>query len=138
MTYTITANAVRGGLLAAALLVAGAAPAQATHQESFQGNWLYVSVTHGDTRSSDTRGTLLMCDPPQGHSRAAEACEQLAAVAGRVEHMPARGEACPMVYAPVTAQARGQWNGMPVEYTRTFGNECELADLTGSVFALGD
>ncbi|MFF0199936.1 SSI family serine proteinase inhibitor [Streptomyces sp. NPDC005017] len=138
MTHTITAKAVRGGLLAAALLAAAATPAQATHQESFQANWLYVSVTHGDNRSGDTRGTLLTCDPPQGHSRAAEACEQLTAVAGRVDRMPARGEVCPMVYAPVTAHARGRWNGMSVDYTRTFGNACELADLTGPVFAMGD
>ncbi|MFI9154038.1 SSI family serine proteinase inhibitor [Streptomyces sp. NPDC053367] len=135
MTYTIT-NAVRGGLLAAAILVAGAAPVQASHQHTFSGDWLYLTVTHGDGRSGDMRGTLLLCDPPQGHTRAAEACEQLAAVDGHFERIPPMAAICPMIYAPVTAHARGTWHGKPVRYTRTFSNSCEMATLTGPVFAL--
>jgi hypothetical protein len=138
MTYTTTAKAVRGGLLAAALLVAGAAPAQATHQETFSGDWLYLTVTHGDTRSSDIRGTLLLCDPPQGHARAAEACDRLRAVDGAIDRMPPQGGTCHMIYAPVTVHARGQWNGRPVDYARTFSNDCEMADWTGPLFALDD
>ncbi|CAL9591280.1 SSI family serine proteinase inhibitor [Streptomyces sp. enrichment culture] len=137
MTYTTPAKAVRGGLLAAALLVAGAAPAQATHQDAFPGDWLYLTVTHGDAQSSDTRGTLLLCDPPQGHAHAAEACDQLEAVGGRIDRMRPKGGVCPLIYAPVTAHARGVWHGMPVTYSRSFGNACEMADRTGSVFALG-
>jgi hypothetical protein len=137
MTYTIT-NALRGGLLAAALLTAGAAPAQASHQETFSGDWLYLTVTHGDARSGSTRGTLLLCDPPQGHTRAAEACDQLGAAGGDIDRIPAMAAICPMIHAPVTAYARGWWHGMPVHYTRTFANECEMATLTGTVFALDD
>lgn len=138
MTYTTTAKAVRGGLLAAALLVAGAAPAQATHQDAFPGDWLYLTVTHGDGHSGGTRGTVLLCEPPQGLPRADEACDQLAAVGGRIDRIPPKGGVCPMIYAPVTAQARGVWHGMPVAYNRTFGNACEMADRTGPVFALED
>jgi hypothetical protein len=138
MTYTTTAKAVRGGLLAAALLVAGAAPAQATHQDAhaFPGDWLYLTVTHGDGQAGATRGVLLLCDPPQGHASAAEACDQLEAVGGRIDRMAPKGGVCPMIYAPVTARARGVWHGMPVAYSRSFGNACEMADRTGSVFAL--
>ncbi|MFJ8079954.1 SSI family serine proteinase inhibitor [Streptomyces sp. NPDC096205] len=135
MTYTFT-HAVRGGLLAAALLTAGAAPAQASHQEAFSGDWLYLTVTHGDNRSADTRGAVLFCDPPRGHIRAAEACDQLGAVDGDIDRIAPRAAICPMVYAPVTAHARGRWHGMPVDYTRTFSNACEMATLTGEVFAL--
>ena len=136
MTHTITAKAVRGALLAAvALLVAGPTPAQAGAQEAFPGNWLYLTVTRGDARSSDTRGTLL-CSPPQGHSRAAEACAELDAVDGDIRALRPAGIYCPMIYAPVTAHARGEWNGRPVAYTETFSNGCVMGGRTGAVFAL--
>jgi hypothetical protein len=138
MTYTITATAVRRaahlGLTAAALLLATAAPA--TAGPSAGGDHLYLMVTTGDGRSSDTRGTLLLCDPPQGHSRAAEACAQLDAADGDIDAVPLADVYCPMLYAPVTVQARGQWNGLPVEYRRTFSNGCVMQARTGAVFAL--
>ncbi|MDT7845370.1 SSI family serine proteinase inhibitor [Streptomyces justiciae] len=135
MKNRTASKAARGTLLAAAaLLVAGTAPAQATAQHS--GTWLYLTVTKGDARSSDTRGTLLLCDPPQGHGHAAEACAELAAVYGDIAALPPKDGYCPMLYAPVTAHARGQWNGRPVEYTETFANGCVMAGRTGSVFAL--
>ncbi|MET7452035.1 SSI family serine proteinase inhibitor [Streptomyces sp. NPDC005574] len=137
-TRTLPAKTVRGALLAAAaLLLAAPAPAlAATAGDALPGNWLYLTVTKGDALSSDSRGTLLMCDPPQGHSRAAEACAQLAATDGDIRALPARDTFCPMIYAPVTTHARGQWNGRPVEYTQTFSSACVLAARTGAVFAL--
>ncbi|MFI6333598.1 SSI family serine proteinase inhibitor [Streptomyces sp. NPDC050535] len=137
---TKTSQAVRSGLLAAvALLTVGAAPAQAQvmPRHAVPGNWLYVTVTTGDARSSDTRGTLLLCDPPQGHTHAAQACEELRAAEGDIGRIPVRAEVlCPMIYAPVTASARGEWNGRPAEYTHTFSNTCMMGVETGSVFAL--
>ncbi|MFJ5261913.1 SSI family serine proteinase inhibitor [Streptomyces sp. NPDC088387] len=136
-TYSSTARAVRGGLLAAALLAAATVPAQATAQPSLPGNWFYLTVTSGDAQSSDTRGTLLMCNPPQGHDRAAEACDQLGAVDGDIGSIPMDPAVlCPMIYAPVTAHASGQWNGRSVEYRQTFANECSMSGNTGAVFAL--
>jgi hypothetical protein len=141
MTHSTTGKAgragVRGVLLAAAsLLVLATVPAQAAERETLPGNWLYLTLTTGDAHSSHTRGTLLMCDPPQGHARAAEACAALAAVGGALDRLPQRDAICPMIYAPVSARASGQWNGRPVEYRQEFGNACELAARTGSVFAL--
>ncbi|WP_282700401.1 SSI family serine proteinase inhibitor [Streptomyces sp. CC219B] len=137
MTLSTTATAARVGMLAAAaLLLAGAAPAQAAERDSLPGNWLYLTLTTGDDRSSDTRGTLLMCNPPQGHSHAAEACAQLASVDGDITALPQLNVPCPMIYAPVTAHAHGQWNGRPVEYTQTYSNACAMKASTGSVFAL--
>ncbi|KND32689.1 SSI family serine proteinase inhibitor [Streptomyces acidiscabies] len=126
-------------VLAAALaLTALTAPAQAA-QSALPGNWLQISVTKGDDHSSDTRGALLLCnDIPQGHARAAEACEQLRAARGDIRAVPEREGFCTLVYAPVTASARGQWNGRPVQYEQTFGNKCEMAMRTGAVFALED
>ncbi|MFJ9426650.1 SSI family serine proteinase inhibitor [Streptomyces sp. NPDC101249] len=128
---------VPGALLAAtALLLACAAPADAGPTARAGGDHLYLTVTKGDAHSSDTRGTLLSCDPPQGHARAAEACAQLRAVRGDIDAVPDRHLYCSTLYAPVTADARGRWNGRPVNYRRTFSNACLLAARTGAVFAL--
>lgn len=138
MTHTISATALRraarAGLTAAALLLAAATPAAAGSAAG--GDYLYLMVTKGDARSSDTRGTLLLCDPPQGHGRAAEACAQLDAVDGDLGALPPAEVYCPMLHAPVTVQARGQWNGRPVEYRQTFSNDCVMTARTGAVFAL--
>ncbi|WP_338895462.1 SSI family serine proteinase inhibitor [Streptomyces sp. TG1A-60] len=133
MTHTI--HAVRSGLLAAlALLTVGAsAPAGAT---SFNGDWLYVSVTRGDARSSDTRGTLLLCDPPQGHGQAVQACAELREAGGDITRIPHEDAVCTEIYAPVRVTARGQWNGRPVGYEQPFANGCVMAARTGAVFAL--
>jgi hypothetical protein len=137
MTYTNTAKAVRSGLpAAAALLLALATPAQATSQEADRGNWLFVTVTTGDGGPSHTRGTLLLCDPPQGHGRAAEACEQLRSADGDLRALPVKDTYCPMVHAPVTTHASGEWNGRPVEYLETFSNGCVMGARTGVIFAL--
>lgn len=138
MKNRTASKAVRGTLLAAAaLLVAATAPAQAAPEDArADGNWLYLTVTQGDARSSDTRGTMLLCDPPQGHGKAAEACAALEAANGDLAVLPPRNTYCPMHYAPVTARAQGQWNGRPVDYTETFSNGCVMAGRTGSVFAL--
>lgn len=137
---TKTTEAVRGGLLAAmVLLAAGAAPVQAAPHEPVPDNWLYLTVTGDDARSSDTPDTLLLCNPPQGHAHAAKACEDLGAADGDITRIPARTDAiCPMIYAPVTASASGEWNGRPSEYTHTFSNSCVMAAETGAVFALSD
>ena len=142
MTNTQKATAaVRICLLAAcALLVAAtAAPAQATAPpESLAGDWLYVTVTRGDSRAGDTPGTLLMCDPPQGPTHAVRACEELRAADGNIDRIPPKDAYCLMIYAPVTASARGEWGGRAVTYQETFANSCVMAARTGAVFALSD
>jgi len=137
MTISTTAKAVRGGLLAAALLIAGAAPAQAGSHGFPPGNWLYLTVTKGDARSGPRHDTLLMCDPPDGNARAAEACRELAVADGDISRIPPKDLYCPMIYAPVTVHARGVWSGRPVDYTQTYSSTCFMGARTGSVFALG-
>lgn len=137
MTHTLFTKAVRVGLpTVAALLLAGAAPAGAAVPESRVSDWLYLTVTRGEGGSTDTQGTLLLCDPPQGHSRAVEACTQLGSVGGDISRLPLTHAFCPMVHAPVTVHARGHWRGKAVDYRQTFGNDCETRARTGAVFAL--
>ncbi|MER6984943.1 SSI family serine proteinase inhibitor [Streptomyces carpinensis] len=129
----------RGATAAAALLLVGALPAQvarASHRHFDQGDWLYLTVTHGDTRSGDTRGALLQCDPPRGHSHAMRACAELRSAGGDVRGIPPKDVLCSMIYAPVTVEARGQWQGRAIDYTETFANQCVMQARTGDVFAL--
>jgi hypothetical protein len=131
-------HAVRNALLAtAALLTLGVTPAQAAPQEAFPGNWLYLTLTTGDAHSSSIRGTLLLCDPPQGHSHAVEACAELATAGGDISRIPPKPDTiCSMIYGPVTAVARGEWEGRQVTYSHTFSNSCVMGAETGAVFAL--
>ncbi|MCS0602150.1 subtilase-type protease inhibitor [Streptomyces sp. LP11] len=135
MTLLTRAAAAAGALLAAAGLLT-ASPAHAASRDAFPGNWLYLTVTKGDARSSDTRGTLLLCDPPQGHARAAEACAELGAAHGDIGRVPVRSGFCTMIWAPVTVRARGQWEGRPVKFQETYSSHCVMRARTGSVFAL--
>ncbi|KOV69285.1 SSI family serine proteinase inhibitor [Streptomyces sp. MMG1121] len=135
MTYLSRATAAAGVLLAATGLLA-AGPAQAASRDHAPGNWLHLTVTKGDTGAGDPRGTLLLCDPPRGHAHAAEACAELAAADGDIGRIPPKDVFCPMLYAPVTAHARGRWNGRPVDFRQTYTNACALNARTGEVFAL--
>ncbi|WP_225830591.1 SSI family serine proteinase inhibitor [Streptomyces sp. NK08204] len=137
MTYITRATAAAGALLAAVSLLA-TQPARAAAHDGFPRNWLHLTVTRGDAHSGDTRRTLLLCDPPLGHAQAAQACAELAAADGDITRIPPKHVFCPMIYAPVTARARGQWNGRHVVYQETFSNRCVMNGRTGSVFALDD
>ncbi|KOT41302.1 serine protease [Streptomyces caelestis] len=135
MTH-ISVKAVRAGLVTALVLLACAAPARAGGGHVAEDSWLMLTVSRGETPSTRQDGTLLRCDPPRGHRRAADACAELTAVDGRIADLPAKDVVCPMVFAPVTAHASGRWRGRPVDYTETFPNTCLLTARTGAVFAL--
>ncbi|MBJ6640936.1 serine protease [Streptomyces sp. DHE7-1] len=137
MTYFTRATAAAGAVLAAAgLLVAG--PAQAAPRATSSGDWLFLTVTRGESPSLDSRGTLLLCDPPQGHPHAADACAALTRAGGDIARIPQKDVFCPMIYAPVTARAHGEWKGRPVEFQETYASNCVMDARTGSVFALDD
>lgn len=139
MTHT-SLRTVRAGLVVALVLLACAAPARAAGTEHpsapVPDSRLLLTVGHGEKPSAAGGGTVLSCDPPRGHRRAADACAELDAADGRIENIPAREVYCPMVYAPVTARASGTWRGQRVDYTETFPNSCTLTARTGAVFAL--
>ncbi|MGV9560334.1 SSI family serine proteinase inhibitor [Streptomyces sp. NPDC003522] len=132
----------------AALLLAAVAPVRASAPaHDLPGDGFRLSVTTGDPRSGvpgsgtgsgDTRGTLLLCDPPRGHSHAVEACADLTAANGDIDAVAPRKAVCTLLYAPVTARASGRWRGRPVEYAKTFSNTCVMLARTGAVFALDD
>jgi hypothetical protein len=126
------------GILLAATALLITTPAPAMSRPAVASNWLYLTVAKGDTRTREIHGRLLMCDPPRGHARAAKACAELAAAHGDVDRIPPERVYCPMIYAPVTVSARGQWAGRRIDYGHTFANACDMAARTGAVFALSD
>ncbi|GGS67447.1 SSI family serine proteinase inhibitor [Streptomyces cinerochromogenes] len=135
MTYLTRAAAAAGALLAATgLLTAG--PARAASRDTHPGDWLRLTVTKGGARSGGTLGALLLCDPPLGHAHAAEACAELDAVDGDIDRIPAAHAFCPMIFAPVTAHARGRWNGRWIDFEETYTSACVMRARTGPVFRL--
>ncbi|MER8115229.1 SSI family serine proteinase inhibitor [Streptomyces sp. NPDC094031] len=139
MTYFTRATAAVGVFLAAAgLLAAGPAQAFPHPFPHRHGNRLHLTITRSGDRAESGRSALLRCLPPHGHPYAAEACAELAAARGDIDLIPARKVFCPRIYSPVTATARGRWNGRMVDFRRTYTNSCELRARTGSVFDLGD
>jgi subtilisin inhibitor-like len=83
---------------------------------------------------SNVRSVVLHCDPAGGgHPRAVQACDQLARNGGRFTK-PAGNMACTLQYAPVQVTAGGRWRGRAVQFTKSYGNSCELRAHTGALF----
>ena len=78
----------------------------------------------------------LECDPPGGgHPKPVDACAELTAVGGEPDKIePGRG-ACMMIYAPITAEITGDWQGTAVDWRHTYGNSCEMKRALGVLFA---
>lgn len=122
-------------------LVAGAALAGAVFPSATAGagtppsTWLHLSVSPGGAPGGAARTADLTCDPPGGTDRnAVAACADLRATDGDIDAVRTTGHVCPMIYEPVTAQARGTWQGRRVDFTATYPNECQLRTRTGAIF----
>jgi hypothetical protein len=130
------ATALLGGAILSLLpfTAALAAPLPAT-----PGTVLRLSVTHGPHVSpsgatSSYRALLLTCDPAgDGHPKAVRACAQLADSDGAFER-DVQDVICTTEYAPVTVEASGRWHGRLVGFRKTYGNDCDMAAHTGSLF----
>jgi hypothetical protein len=77
----------------------------------------------------------LQCDPPAGaHPKAAEACTTLKKVRGRPGQLTPARTMCTMIYAPITAGITGTWRGKKIDWSRTYGNSCEMNRANGVLF----
>ncbi len=131
MSHRLTGRSVLMGItiIAGALSpgIAGAAPAAPAPTN------LTLTVHQG----ADTRTAVLHCDPAGGdHPRATAACRELASIGGRLQELSSRRpeRLCTMDYRPVTAQARGTWQGRPIKQSVSANNRCLLQARTGPVF----
>jgi len=77
----------------------------------------------------------LSCDPAGGaHPKPAEACGELKQAGGRPDRIQPARTMCMLIYAPVTAQITGRWKGKKVNWSKTYGNSCEMSRATGVLF----
>jgi Subtilisin inhibitor-like len=77
----------------------------------------------------------LRCDPPGGaHPRPAAACRTLRTVDGHPARLKPARTMCTMIYAPITAQITGRWRGKKINWSKTYGNTCEMTRATGVLF----
>lgn len=78
----------------------------------------------------------LQCDPAGGaHPQKARACRTLARVGGDPSRLTPAARMCTMEYAPITAQVKGTWRGRAVDWSRKFGNSCDMHRTTGVLTA---
>ncbi|MEV8507684.1 SSI family serine proteinase inhibitor [Actinoplanes sp. NPDC051475] len=117
--------------LSVVLVLAVASPAAAAAKKRTE---LELSYT---ADAGYAAAVILRCDPAGGpHPKKGKACAALAKAGGDPAKLkPARGVLCTMEYAPITARITGRWKGKKVDWSRTFGNPCDMARATGVVMA---
>jgi subtilisin inhibitor-like len=114
--------------LATIVFLPGAASADPT-------STLSLMIEAGDQGVAST--VELQCYPDGGtHPNAVNACSELTLVNGDFEQLPVTPgpAACTMEFRPVTASARGFWNGEKVKWDKEFSNPCTMHSGTGTVF----
>ncbi|GGO84486.1 SSI family serine proteinase inhibitor [Wenjunlia tyrosinilytica] len=99
---------------------------------------LWLSVVRGeDADGPDREWAVLTCSPDGGtHPHAETACDTLRSVDGRITTLPADERFCVKNYAPVIAEAMGEWRGRQVHYRALFPNRCVLEAEAGPIFHL--
>ncbi|WP_377267252.1 subtilase-type protease inhibitor [Peterkaempfera sp. SMS 1(5)a] len=126
------------GLAAAAALGIPAHDLDAVHRlDGDPGSRLELTLHSGEEVSGRVLASVVLeCDPDGGsHPDPAAACGALRRSGGDFRALRARqGVMCPMIYAPVTAEATGQWDGRPVRWVRSYANRCAAAAESGGVF----
>lgn len=136
------------GAAAAAATCVLAATAGTAHAEAKQTKSLYApsvlvfTVGQGEDADSATveRAVTLTCAPrPAGtHPAAAAACAELNKADGQFAQL-VRGTSdvmCTKEWRPVTVSVAGVWNGKHVNWSKTFGNQCEMKAGLGEGAAL--
>ena len=126
--------------LSFAAVLAGVAglvvPAEPATAGILPGGMVALSIHEGDGADGKVLKQVdLICDPVAGkHPKRHEACKALTAVSGDVQRLPGRTAACTRIYQPVTAVARGLWQGKWVVFEHHYGNSCELENALTPVF----
>jgi hypothetical protein len=77
----------------------------------------------------------LRCDPIGGaHPKPIQACDTLKKVGGDPDRLRPARIMCMLIYAPVTAEITGTWKGRKIDWSKTYGNSCEMSRATGVLF----
>lgn len=121
--------------VAAAVILTGSGSALAT-TVPVRDPGAVLTLSLQEEADSATTDTSLECEPAGGdHPQPRSACEQLAEFDGDFEAVDAQsGDACVLIYAPVTVTAEGHWRGDVVDYEETFPNKCVMMGQKGVIF----
>ncbi|MEV5879016.1 subtilase-type protease inhibitor [Streptomyces sp. NPDC052101] len=130
----LTAAAVCGPLIGAAVAAPGAAPSSL-----YAPSALVLTTGHGNDAATATpeRAVTLSCAPTASgtHPAAAQACAELRGAGGDFADLkPAPDVWCTKLYDPVVVTVQGVWQGKRVSYAATFGNSCMRDAMGGGVF----
>jgi hypothetical protein len=68
------------------------------------------------------------------HPKAAQACKLLKNIDGRPDRLIPGRSMCMMLYAPITAEITGRWQGKKINWRKKYGNTCEMIRATGVLF----
>lgn len=120
--------AAAAAVLATAGPAAAAAPAMAPPKTKL--TLLYMAD------AGYAAAVVLRCSPAGGaHPKAQKACATLKRVGGNPGRLKAPPDVmCTMESAPITAEITGRWKGKKVDWSRKFGNKCDLTRTTGVLF----
>ncbi|WP_042432328.1 SSI family serine proteinase inhibitor [Streptacidiphilus anmyonensis] len=131
----ITALITLTGLITPAAPLAFAEPAPGVAGPSVL--VLTVTPAAGSTPGVG-RSAVLDCgaEPGGTHPAPVAACATLRADGLDFTAKPALQVMCPDIVSPVTVTATGVWNGDPVDYQRTYTNQCLMQRATGVLFTL--
>ena len=79
---------------------------------------------------------VLRCSPKVSgsHPKAAQACKLLKNIDGRPDRLIPGRSMCMMIYAPITAEITGRWQGKKIKWQKKYGNTCEMIRATGVLF----
>ncbi|MGK5552290.1 SSI family serine proteinase inhibitor [Actinomadura kijaniata] len=121
---------------AAALLTAALIPTTAVPTDAVLGPpTAELDLTVANAAGTPLRGALLTCPDGLGnHPHGEETCAVLESVGGDLDRLPGDSHPCTREHAPVTATVTGVRQGVPVRWSRTFANACEMDAGTGPVF----
>lgn len=127
----LLSRAAAGVACAVAVLVPGVAAA--ADGNTAEQSKVTLSVTE---TNQQTRTVTLNCAPVGGdHPQAGAACHQLQLVDGNFQRLDARTASnCTKDRRGVSAEAKGNWQGKPVEFRLSAANSCSLKARTGVLF----
>jgi hypothetical protein len=121
-------------VVAAVLAVLGDAGAAQAQPKPAQPKSTHLQLTYM-AEAGYAAAVKLGCDPAFGpHPEAVQACAVLHRVDGRPDKIKPADTMCMMLYAPVTAEMTGTWEGHKIDWKHTYGNKCMLNRATGVLF----
>lgn len=141
MRYFRTLGATALATITGATLVATAitSDAEAAPTTLYPPTALVLTVGKGERAATATieRAVTLTCSPTPGgtHPAPAAACSELASVGGdlaRLAALPSE-KPCTREWDPVVVTGAGVWQGERVNWSKRYGNMCELRARTSEV-----